>query len=469
MTKEQRQVPITVVIFGITGDLAHRKLIPSLFELWESGNTPERFRIVGFSRREFSDEVLRADLSQTLRTRDEAKKQQFLSLISYKQGDFSNLDSYKDLSKYLSEFDKKWKVCSNKLLYLAVPPHLYANILEKIHDSGLSIPCGGRSGFNRVLIEKPFGNDLKTAKKLDALLGKLFKEEQIYRIDHYLGKETLQNILTFRFSNTIFEPLWNSKHIEKIEIDLFEKNTVSDRGVFYDALGALKDVGQNHMLAMLSLILMSKPHQNSSEAIREKRQEILKSIKVPEWKVFKGESRRMQYQGFKKELGVTTLSDTETYFEVGLRVSDKRWRGLRVLLRSGKALSENKTQIKIYFKDPDPKTYLPNQFTLQEKNILTFNIQPDEGISLLFWFKVPGFESKIEPRKLHFKYADGASSIPDAYERVLYDCMMGDQTLFPSTKEIMHQWKIIENLQTQFKKLPLVSYKQNTDPNKFKN
>lgn len=468
MKKVQKEVPITIVIFGISGDLAHRKLIPSLFELWQRGKTPEKFEIVGFSRREFTDDEIRRELLNSIPTyAEDADRDKFLSLISYKQGNFDDKKSYIELSEYLHQIDKKFGTCSNKLLYLAVPPHLYSNILGKIHDSGLSIPCGGKDGFSRVLIEKPFGNDLKTAKGLDLQLGRLFKEEQIYRIDHYLGKETLQNILTFRFSNTLFEPLWNSKHIEKIEIDLFEQNTVGDRGHFYDSVGALKDVGQNHMLAMLSLVLMDSPKANDPHSIREQREKVLRSIALQDPKNFKAKSKRMQYSTYQSEKGVLKGSMTETFFRLPLTVKSKRWKDINILLSSGKALHESRSQIRIYFKDPDPKTFLPNQFTLQEKNILTFDIQPNEGISVLFWFKVPGFESRIEPRDLSFRYFDKSPAIPDAYERVLYDCMVGDQTLFPSTKEILAQWKLIESAQKQFEKIPLSQYKVGSDPNKF--
>ncbi len=451
-----------VVIFGITGDLSARKLLPAFFSLWKAGKLSPQFRIVGFSRRPFTNEEIRGQLESSLKLNKQSspeERAEFLSLIQYKQGIFDDPSSYKSLAEELLQVDKELGTCSNKLFYLAVPPTLYTPIIENLAQSGLSIPCGGDKGFARVLIEKPFGNDLTTAEKLDELLGKLFDESQVYRIDHYLGKETLQNILTFRFSNTLFEPLWNHKHIEKVEISLFETNTVDGRGEFYDKVGALKDVGQNHLLQMLALVAMQTPKDFSCAEVRQERANVLKELMV----VSEG-NVKAQYEGYSEEVGVSSTSETETYFKITTNIDNSRWSGVPFILSSGKAVGESKTEIKVYFKDPDPKSFLPKQFPGQEVNTLTFRIQPNEGIEILFWVKVPGFDKKIEPRKLAFNYADSDLSIPDAYERILYDCIVGDQTLFPSTTEILSEWKFIEDAIVELNKLPLQSYKIGTKP-----
>lgn len=452
--------PTTVVIFGITGDLANRKLLPAFFHLWKAGKLSKKFNIVGFSRRDFTDTQIREELFKSLpKNATENEKYDFLDLVSYKKGIFDDVESYNDLLAFLNKKDEKFAECSNKLFYLAVPPTLYETILTNIWKSGLHIHCGTKERQTKVLIEKPFGNDLKTAKKLDLLLGKYFRESQIYRIDHYLGKETLQNILSFRFSNTLFEPLWNKKHISKVEINLFEKHTVYDRGAFYDKTGALKDVGQNHILQMLALVAMEKPKAFESSEIRKERSKVLSKIYL-NVKTFRKNSEQAQYDGYLKEKDVPQNSKTETFFKIESFIKNARWSGVPFVLQSGKGMKESKTEIKIYFKDPSPmKSFLPQTFGAQEVNTLTFRIQPDEGIEILFWVKTPGFENKIEPKKLSFNYSDSKFQIPDAYERILYDCVKGDQTLFPTTSEISSQWRFIEKALLLLKKLPLNSYK----------
>ncbi len=448
--------PITIVIFGITGDLARKKLLPACFYLWSKGIVKD-LSIVGFSRRDLSNRQLREEVADVLpESASEKEKKKFLSLISYKQGIFDDDKSYQDLHAYLSLLDKEIGECARKLFYLAVPPSLYENILTKLYHSGLHIHCGTKERETKILIEKPFGADTRTAEHLDNLLGKWFGESQVFRIDHYLSKESLQNILAFRFSNTLFEPIWNSKNIEKVEINLYEKNTVGSRGAFYDKIGALKDVGQNHLLAMLSLVAMEKPKTYTAKDIRIERENVIKKTRVSK----EGRHARAQYEGYLSEEGVEKKSKTETYFELWLEVANKRWKGVPFVLKSGKAMSESKTEIVVYFKDPDPKSFLQKSFEGQETNTLTFRIQPNEGIDVLFWIKVPGFANKIEPRKLSFNYKDVDQNIPDAYARVLFDCIVGDQTLFPTTAEIMGGWRVIEEAFVIFEKIPLKKYRQ---------
>jgi glucose-6-phosphate 1-dehydrogenase len=334
-----------------------------------------------------------------------------------------------------------------------VAPSFYEIILGNLSKSGLTVPCGGTLGWTRVLVEKPFGSDTDTAKKLDALLGTLFKEEQIFRIDHYFAKEALQNILAFRFSNSLFEPLWNNKHIEAVHIQLLEKNDVEGRGDFYDSVGALKDVGQNHILAMLALLTMSKPDAFDAHSVRRERANILKNLEPITGRNISESAVRAQYVGYKSEAGVSANSNTETYFRLKTFVDNRVWKGVPFYLESGKALSENKAEISIYFKDAsgDGKT-----------NILSFRIQPDEAIKIRFWVKKPGFAMETEAKTLSFHYKDFPASrtIPDAYEKVLYDAIIGDQTLFTSTDEVKYAWKFITPIIDSWKTLPLRQYQR---------
>jgi glucose-6-phosphate 1-dehydrogenase len=453
--------PTIFVIFGATGDLAFKKLFPALYHLHQNKLLPERFKVIGVARRPIGDTGLREIIEKSLFGKDVSES--FLDAFTYVQGVFDTAEMYTSIQEQLEKIDAGWGQCSNKLFYLAVPPSLYKNILTQLSASKLTEPCGGEFGWTRVLIEKPFGEDVPTAEALDKLLAKLFKEEQIFRIDHYLAKETLQNILAFRFSNSMFEPMWNREHIELVEINLFEKNGVEDRGDFYDAYGALKDVGQNHLLQMLSLVAMEKPLPSGCREMRDARAEIVRRLRVYP----KSKFVRAQYEGYKEIEGVNPQSNTETYFSMNVEVRNKRWKGVSFRLTAGKALLESKVEIKIHFKDSDPSFFISQQHPDQEKNTLTFRIQPEEGISLLLWVKVPGFENKIEQKKLSFKYQGGEDSFTgrqiDAYEKVLFDTIVGDQALFASTEEVVVAWNFISKILGRIADSPLKTYAKGTD------
>jgi len=451
--------PTILVVFGATGDLAQRKLYPALFDLFVKGLLPKKFAIRAMGRRKLDEVSYRAFIREIIgRERKEINTGQlavFVEAISYTQGLFEDERAYGRLGEALMKTDEKFNVCSNKLFYLAVPPNLYETILHRLSKSGLTIPCGNGEGWTRILIEKPFGKDTETARRLDRLLGKLFQETQIFRIDHYLAKETIQNILTFRFANALFEPIWNAKHIERIEIRMFEKDTVGARGSLYEGLGALRDVGQNHLLAMLSLVTMEYPRGYSAQSIRKERSRALKEL-VPVTgaalrKIIKG-----QYEGYKAGEGVNPDSTTETFFSLNAYMNSKRWKGVPIELSGGKALSENKTEINIYFKDVNCGA---GDIT-SNRNVLTFRIQPNEGISILFWIKKPGFVHETHPQVLSFNYADApvTAVMPDAYERVLLDSIRGDQTLFASTEETEAAWKFITPILERWGNNPLKIY-----------
>jgi len=459
--------PTVIVIFGATGDLCIRKLIPSLFHLYRKGMLPKNFRIVAFSRRPMSNEEYYEFIKEEQKRRKlpnlqgpEFKK--FLKHVSYQEGLFDDPESYKNLKKKLIGFDtKEFSRCSNKLFYLAVPPDLYPTILEKLSRHGLTISCSDGEGWSRILIEKPFGRDDESAKNLDQMLGKLFREEQIFRIDHYLAKETLQNILMFRFSNMLFEPLWNNKYIEKIELKIYEKLDIAGRGAFYDNVGALRDVGQNHLLRMLALIAMEKPQGMNATDIRAERFRVMKSLQPIDEKDVEKYTVRGQYKGYREEKAVAENSTTETYFKLKAFINNKRWNGVPFILESGKGLKENKAEIVVYLKEFE--TYLcPVVGGCNFQNIITFKIQPEEGISIKFWAKKSGLESDLEPRELSFNYNEvlGNQKSVEAYERVLYDCIKGDQTFFNSTDEVKASWKFITPIINAWKKTKLHIYEK---------
>lgn len=448
--------PTIFIIFGITGDLAGRKLLPALLNLYVKNNLPKKFAIVGFSRRTFT----REDFRQFVRTHMKVKAGQykeedikhFIDHMYYEQGNFDEPQSYAQLSQRLKLIDDGFGQCSNKLFHLSIPPSLYESIFDHLSNSGLTVPCGGDEGWTRILVEKPFGSDVETAKNLDKKLGQLFNESQIFRIDHYLAKEALQNIMAFRFANSLFEPLWNHHHIDKVHIKLLEKIGMEGRGATYDYIGALKDVGQNHILQMLALIAMENPDSYDATDIRNARAHILKHLRPLTSRNINQYAVRGQYEGYKTETGVREHTQTETYFRLETYIDTARWKNVPFYLESGKSLFETKTEIDIYFKNESE----------DRQNVLTFRIQPDEGIKIRFWVKTPGFDMKVEPKTMKFKYADfqSLSVLPDAYEKVLFDAIMGDQTLFTSTDEVLYAWKYISTVISSWNAVPLTIYKK---------
>lgn len=459
--------PTIFVIFGITGDLASRKLIPALLSLYTKKLLPARFAIIGFSRRMFTREEFREFIRNRLNIRlgqfREEDVKHFLDHMSYEQGMFDDAGAYTRLALKIKNIDDRWGQCSNKLFHLSVPPTLYEKILINVAHSGLAEACDDGLGWTRILIEKPFGSDSATAHHLDKLLGSLFKEEQIFRIDHYLAKEVLQNILAFRFANSMFEPLWNKRFIDKIHIKLLERATMEGRGAFYDPIGALKDVGQNHMLMMLSIIAMEAPRSLTAEDIRRERAKVLSKLKRFSNSSIHKQVVRGQYMGYMQEPGIAPQSQTETYFRIKSFINSARWKGVPFYLESGKALAESKAEIDVYFKEgKNNKDKSKDPGTENRQNILTFRVQPDEGIRVRFFVKVPGYEYKTESKTLKFKYADVASfdMIPNDYERLIHDAFIGDQTLFSSTDEIMASWKYMMSILNNIGKIPLTLYER---------
>jgi glucose-6-phosphate 1-dehydrogenase len=461
--------PLTLTIFGATGDLYQNKLSVSLFDLFSEGLLPTDFIIIGFARRSFTDDDFRTFTYNAILNKKKdvniEKLHIFLSHIIYLVGNLDTLEDFVSLGKHLSLLDEQKGVCTNKLFYLSVPPSLYEVIFKNISRAGLTGSCvptetntNEATPWTRVLVEKPFGQNIEEAEHLDMLLGELFDESQVFRIDHYLAKETVQNLLTFRFSNGVFESLWNNKDIEKVRIIVHETNVVGARGAFYDGIGALRDVGQNHMLQMLAHIAMENPGGMNHELIRKARAEVIEKVFLLEGDASTAVIRG-QYDGYLQEAQVKPESTTETFFRIALGINNKRWNGVLFELESGKALKEESVKVEVYFKETT-SCLCPVAHTDGHQNILTFTIQPNDGISFKFWFKRPGFDFELEPQNLSFKYSESAlpGQIHDAYERVLYDCINGDQTLFTNTKEIMAEWNLITKIIKSWQSSPLTMY-----------
>ena len=452
--------PISLVIFGATGDLAQHKIVPALFDLYTKGYLPDVFHIIGFSRRDWSHEEYREFVSKSLekcRVKcTPADRKHFLAKVFFQGGVFDDKKAYINLSELLNSINKRIKQRSSSLFYLSVPPNLYDGILKMLSKQKLVTKSVDSSRWDRVLIEKPFGYDVKSARKLDMNLVKLFTEEQIFRIDHYIAKDTLQNILAFRFSNSIFEPIMNSKSVEKIEIRMLEGNNLATRGAFYDSIGALRDVGQNHLLQILAAVTMNNPGSFNAESISHQRAILLRKLK--KISSFKNHVLRGQYEDYTSDPGVKADSETETFFRIKTEINTARWHGVPIILEAGKGFKESIIDVKIHF-----QMHTANMCKITDHkncgcNVLTFRLKPNEEISIDLWVKKPGVENDLLSSEFKFDYKNIEGTTADAYERVLYDAIRGDKTLFTNTEEVRASWRFISPIIEGWKNLPLIKY-----------
>ena len=437
-----KEESISLVVLGVTGDLMARKLAPALLSLFEKGKLPKNINIVGFSRRDWDNATLKKHVkAQLAKHSPESKAEivnQFLELLSYQQGNFDDPKSYLKLEQHLRKIEAAKHSKANRLFYLAVPPELYSSIIRRLEKSGLMSQTG--SSWARLIIEKPFGRDLEHAMEVDVLLNKLFEEDQVYRIDHYLAKEAVQNILAFRFANNFMSHSLGKHNVERIDIKLWETIDVEGRGEFYDAYGALLDVGQNHLLQMLALVTMEKPAELSAELIRAGRAEILTHITPIE--DTKRDTRRAQYRGYQKEDEVNPNSRTETYFKIKASIDLPEWRGVPIYLEGGKKLPVVDKQIIVTFRHPRPCFCPPGA---HYKNQLFIRIQPNPGIKIRFWAKKPGTKSELEEQSLSFSYPMGETTrYKEEYAQLLGDVLAGDLTLFVSGEEAIASWRFID-------------------------
>ncbi len=436
--------PFVIVIFGATGDLAQHKLIPALFSLYKQGLFGEEFYIVGFARRPFTDEEYRHMLGDELEFHKDEQWDAFSKNLHYQQGLFDIKDGYEQLIEKLNTFDKKIGACITRLFYLATPPNNYEPILEHLSATKLSEGCGqGSEQWTKLAIEKPFGRDLETAMHLDTKLAQIFEEKQIYRVDHYLAKETVQNMIAFRFANSIFEPVWNNKHIDHVQITFAEKKGVGKRGKFFDGVGQLRDVAQNHLLQLLAAVAMEQPKSFSKESVRDARAHAIKAIRCPSPDEIAEHVVRGQYRGYHDEANVVSDSQTETYTAMKLFVDTDRFSGVPFYLRTGKALDHDLVDIKIVFTQTCHLLF--KEYGCPEiGNVLTIRIQPNEGIGIRFIAKTPGNKLSLGTVDMKFSYAEEFTQRSlDAYEKLLLDILGGDQMLFNRSDELASSWHLI--------------------------
>lgn len=457
--------PTAIVIFGGTGNLAQTKLLPALFNLYNEKRLPDEFVIVGLSRKEFSHEDYQKFVNDSVKTKepesDEATLMNFCSHVRFAAGNFDDSASYNRIKDELLIFDAYVGQCTSKLFYLAVPPSLYADIFTQLKESQVMSLCDGLGSWSRLLVEKPFGNDLETAAALERQLCETFNEDQIYRIDHYLAKDSIENILSLRFANSILADSWDGTHIESIDLRLFESQDVSTRGSFYDGIGALRDVGQNHMLQMLALLTMDSTDMNSSAAIRSSRLAAIKALVIHETDIHE----RAQYQGYLETPGVSPLSDTETYFKIGTHSDSELWKDVHISLESGKAMGASLAEAVITFKPIDDCSCAAKPERHFHRNVLRIGFSPKQTITLTMWVKEPGFVFRLHERDLLLASQEGeVFRSPEAYERVLYDCIIGDQTRFVSGEEVAAAWNFITPILTSFKNTPLHKYEKGSNP-----
>lgn len=442
-------IPTIFVVLGATGDLMTKKIVPALFSLHEKKKLPPKFKLLGVSRREWTDDDFRGHVRAILEVKaphaNAALVESFLQLAVYHKLTFHEIGDYDALKTTLKRIDDQWGVCTNKLFYLSVPPQFYDVILENLHASKLTEPCSAEEGWTRVVVEKPFGNDEKSAKALDARLAKLFKEVQIYRVDHYLGKEMLQNILAFRFDNNLFEGEWNRHFVESIHIRLFESLGVEDRGGFYDGVGALRDVGQNHLLQMLAFATMERPAGTDAESIRRARADLLEKLEIPSVKVAAARSFRAQHDGYRSVKGVAAESETETYFRIAGYLTGDRWGGVPIVMEAGKRMGAPLKDIEIVLRSAG----IGADEVKERKNKIAIRLEPKEGINIIFNAKKPGFDAETEVRSLGFDFRPSNTGTEHAqytaeYQKLILDCIAGDQTLFVSSEEIAAMWRFTD-------------------------
>jgi glucose-6-phosphate 1-dehydrogenase len=455
--------PCSVIIFGATGDLTHRKLVPALYNLAAGGDLPTGLTVVGFARRDKTDAIFRAELEEAAKkfsrqaVNDDLWKN-FASAIYYHRSEFGDTEGYRRLGELLNRLDKDRGTRGNRLFYLSAGPDQFENILTNLKRSGLTE--GPAGGWARVIVEKPFGKDLQSARQLNATVHNSFSEDSTFRIDHFLGKETAQNIMVLRFANALFEHLWNHRYIDHVQIAASEQLGIENRAGYYDGSGALRDMVQNHLLQLLCLIAMEPPTDLSADSVRDEKVKVLRSLRRISNDAVERNVVRGQYApgsingepvaGYLGETNVKAGSVTETYVALRVLIDNWRWADVPFYVRVGKRLPKTCTEIGIHFKNAPGVLFNRNRHAVRDgsQNVLVIRIQPDEGVSLRMQSKVPGASVQIQPVKMDFRYGTSfGKASPEAYERLLLDAMAGDATLFARRDEVEEAWKFIDEIE----------------------
>ena len=467
IAKTPVQVPPTVaVIFGATGDLTHRKIIPAFYHLAKNKLLPEDFAIIGFARRPKSDDDFRKDLDEALqefshtKPVDEEVWKKLARHIYYFQGELDDPNAFKNLAEKLKSIPEATKIGENYLFYLATAPNYFGVVAQNLAAAGLASRHDGTR--HRLIVEKPFGEDLKSAEELNHTLQGAFSETDIFRIDHYLGKETVQNLMYFRFANSIYEPLWNRLYIDHVQITVAEKVGVEGRGGYYDHAGASRDMLQNHLFQLLTITAMEPPASLDGQSIRDEKVKVLRSIPTPSQDFLQKNVVRAQYGGgyvgdkavpaYRQEEKVAHDSLTETFVAARFEIDNWRWHGVPFYLRTGKALASQFTEINIIFKRPPGVLFAANGNERLMRNSLCIRIQPNEGIGINFNAKIPG-TTETEQVEMEFLYRSGFDHyLPEAYERLLVDALIGESTLFTRSDEVEQAWRLVDSLQSLWKK-----------------
>lgn len=457
-----------LVIFGASGDLTYRKLIPAVFDLYINNFLPEGYAVLGVSRTKFTDKEFRNKMKKGIEAFSHYKNaptqkiDEFLSLLFYLSINTNKAEEYARVKEKLNDLNRKFKLGQNYIFYLSTPPTMYSLIPKYLYGQGLTLQ---QKGFKRIIIEKPFGHDLASAKELNRQLQEFFEEEQIYRIDHYLGKETVQNLMVTRFANGVYEPLWNRNFIQHVEITAAESLGVEDRGGYYDNSGALRDMVQNHLLQVLSLVAMEAPAKITAEDIRYEKMKVFRSLRPFNEEDLKNNVVRGQYTAssvcgenckeYRDEENIAKDSRTETYIALKVFIDNWRWQGVPFYIRTGKRLPTRVSEIVIHFRPSPQQLFKPKENEAHADNQLIIRIQPDEGILLKTAMKIPGNGYEVRPVNMDFHYSElNEHYIPDAYERLILDCMTGDNMLYMQGEAAEATWSFVQ---------PILDYWENNE------
>jgi glucose-6-phosphate 1-dehydrogenase len=457
--------PCVLVLFGVTGDLATKKLLPAIYDLANRGLLPPGFSLVGFARRNWEDEdfarITHDAVKAHARTpfREEVWNQ-LSEGIRFVPGEFADDEAFDNLASTVKELDAERGTGGNYAFYLSVPPNAFPVVVQQLKRAGLSSPpepdASGRRAWRRVVIEKPFGHDLASAQELNTMLAAVFPPESVFRIDHYLGKETVQNLLAMRFSNTLFEPIWNRRYVDHVQITMAEDIGIGGRAGYYDGIGAARDVIQNHLLQLVALTAMEEPLSFAAESLRAEKEKVLAAVQIPEdlacgtarGQYAAGWQGGIPVRGFLEEDGIPASSVTETYAALRLTIDNRRWAGVPFYLRTGKRLPTRMTEIAVLFQRAPHLPFAKTDTEELGQNALVIRIQPDEGVTLRFGSKVPGSAMEVRDVNMDFAYGESfTESSPEAYERLLLDVLIGDPPLFPRQEEVELSWKILDPIE----------------------